>query len=298
MSTPTYFRQDYLVTPDGAPVWFEVQSDGDPAAVLCDGLGCAGFIWKYLKPLLAQQRRVLHWNYRGHGRSGVPRDERRIGVPQTMDDLLRLLDAAGIEKAVMFGHSMGVQIAIEAHRLYPDRVSGLVLLCGSYGTPLDTWHDHTLLRVAFPTMHRLVEKAPGLARKITANLLPTELGMYFSMKTELNPDLLSKDDFWPYLEHLGQMDPVMFVRTLDSLKDHSVWNHLPKVNVPALVVGGEIDRFTPVWLSHRMADFIPGSEYLFVPGGSHTAPLERPGLVNRAIVEFLRQRVDPKKVAA
>lgn len=293
-----YFRQDFLVTPDGAPLWFEVQSDGEAAAVLCDGLGCDGFIWKYLKPLLATQRRVLHWNYRGHGKSGAPRDTRRIGVPHTMDDLLRLLDEAGIQKAVVFGHSMGVQIALEAHRLYPDRIAGLVLLCGSYGTPLDTWHDHTLLRAAFPTLNRLVERAPGLARKITRNLLPTELGLYFSMKTELNPDLLARDDFWPYLRHLGQMDPVMFVRTLDSLKDHSVWEHLPRVDVPTLVVGGEIDRFTPVWLSHRMADHIPQSEYLFVPGGSHTAPLERPGLVNRAIAEFLKKRVDEKASAA
>ena len=295
---PGYFRQDFLVTADGAPVWFEVQGDGEPAAVLCDGLGCDGFIWKYLKPLLATQRRVLHWNYRGHGKSGVAKDSQRIGMDYTCDDLLRLLDTAGIQRAVVFGHSMGVQVALEAHRRYPERVAGLVLLCGSYGTPLDTWHDHTLLRVAFPTMFRLVEKAPALAKAITGNLLPTELGMFFSMKTELNPDLLAKDDFWPYLRHLGAMDPVMFVRTLDSLKDHSAWDHLPKVNVPTLVVGGEIDRFTPVWLSHRMADHIPGSEYLFVPGGSHTAPLERPGLVHRAIADFLRKRVDPQRVAA
>lgn len=292
-----YFRQDFLQTDDGAPIWFEVQSDGDPAAVLCDGLGCDGFVWKYLKPLLAHRRRVLHWNYRGHGRSGVARDPSRIGVEHIMDDLLRLLDAAKIDRGVFFGHSMGVQIALEAHRRYPDRVAGLVLLCGSYGTPLDTWHDHTLLRVAFPTLNRLVQRAPKIARSITSRLLPTELGMAFSMRTELNPELLAKDDFWPYLLHLGQMDPVAFVRTLDSLKDHSAWDHLPKVNVPTLVVGGEIDRFTPVWLSHRMADHIPGAEYLFVPAGSHTAPLERPGLVNRAVTEFL-QRVERGRASA
>jgi pimeloyl-ACP methyl ester carboxylesterase len=293
-----FFRQDFLVTPDGAPIWFEVQSDGEPAAVLCDGLGCDGFIWKYLKPLLASQRRVLHWNYRGHGKSGAPADDRRIGVDFILQDFIRLLDEAGIQKAVVFGHSMGVQIALEAHRRYPERVVGLVLLCGSYGTPLDTWHDHSLLRVAFPTMNRLVEAAPKLAKKIVGTLLPTEFGMLFSMHTELNPDLLAKDDFWPYLRHLGHMDPVMFVRTLDSLKDHTAWDHLPNVDVPTLVVGGEIDRFTPVWLSHRMADHIPDSEYLFVPGGSHTAPLERPGLVHRHITEFLRKRVDRKQASA
>lgn len=287
-------REGTLVTADGAELWYQVQGEGPaPAAVLCDGLGCDGFVWKYLKPLLAQRRTVLHWNYRGHGRSGVPTsDDRRIGVDFILEDLRALLKHLGLGEAVVFGHSMGVQVALEYHRRNADQVRGLVLLCGSYGTPLDTWHDHTLLRVAFPRMLRAVERFPRLARGITSRLLATELGMQFSMRTELNPDLLARDDFWPYLVHLAAMDPVMFVRTLDSLKDHSAWDHLPRVDIPTLVVGGEIDRFTPVWLSQRMAEHIPGSEYLFVPAGSHTAPLERPGLVNRAIETFLREKVE------
>ena len=58
-----------------------------------------------------------------------------------------------------------VQVALEFHRRHRARVKGLVLLCGSYGTPLDTWHDHTLLRVAFPFLLKTVERAPELARR-------------------------------------------------------------------------------------------------------------------------------------
>ncbi len=57
------------------------------------------------------------------------------------------------------------------------------------------------------------------------------------------------------------------------------------------MIGGEGERFTPIWLSQRMAEFIPKAEYVYVPGGSRTAPLERPGLVNSAIDRFLRDRV-------
>jgi pimeloyl-ACP methyl ester carboxylesterase len=269
-----------------------VQGDGEPSAVLCDGLGCDGFVWKYLLPVLRDRRRVLRWHYRGHGLSGVPKDDRRIGVEFLCDDLLKLIEHTGLKKPVIFGHSMGVQMALEFHRRYKHLVSGLVLLCGSYGTPLDTWHDHSLLGRAFPYLRDLVESAPNLARKITSTFLKTEVAMEFSLRTELNRDLLDRKDFWPYLDHLSKMDPVMFVRTLDSLKDHSAFDHLPHVDVPALVVGGEIDRFTPVWLSERMAQRIPNSNYLFVPGGSHTAPLERPGLVNARIERFLRERVE------
>lgn len=282
------FHQSFFTTDDGAPLWFEERGEG-PAmpAVLCDGLGCDGFIWRYLWEPLAANRRVLHWNYRGHGKSGVPTDDTRIGVEYICDDLLRLMESRGLERAVIFGHSMGVQMALEFHRRHPSRVAGLVLICGSYGTPLDTWHDHSLMRLAFPGMKAFVERFPGLAKLVTGKVLRTELAVEFGIRTELNPLLLNHNDFHPYMEHLAKMHPLYFVRTLDSLKDHSALDHLSQVNVPTLVVGGEIDRFTPVWLSQRMAEHLPNSTYLFVQGGSHTAPLERPGLVNAEIEQFL-----------
>ncbi len=293
MSAPaTYYHQDLLVTEDGAPLWYELRGEGPGVpAVLCDGLGCDGFIWRYLWPPLQARRRVLHWNYRGHGRSGVARDQTRIGVEYICEDLERLMDRAGLPSAVLFGHSMGVQVALEFQRRHRARVQGLVLICGSYGTPLDTWHDHSLLRLAFPRIQRAVERAPRLAQALLT-LVNTPLALQVGIRTELNPDLIRPSDFAPYMEHLARMSPLAFVRTLDSLKDHSAWDHLPHVDVPALVIGGEGDRFTPVWLSQRMAEAIPGAEYVFVPGGTHTAPLERPTLVNQAVERFLAERVE------
>ncbi len=288
----TYFHQGLFETEDGAPLWFESRGEhGAVPVVLNDGLGCDGFIWRYLWEPLTAKRRVMHWNYRGHGRSGVAPDDSRIGMEYITDDLARLMDAQKMESAVMFGHSMGVQVCLEFHRRHRTRVKALVLVCGSYGTPLDTWHDHTLLRVAFPYLLEAVEKAPHIARAFTSRFLNTQLAVEFGIRTELNRALMKPNDFAPYMEHLAKMNPLYFVRTLDSLKDHSAWDHLPYIDVPTLVIGGEGDRFTPIWLSQRMAEFIPKAEYVYVPGGSHTAPLERPGLVNSAIDRFLRERV-------
>jgi pimeloyl-ACP methyl ester carboxylesterase len=287
-----FFQQAIFTTDDGAPLWFEQRGEGpEVPAVLCDGLGCDGFIWRYLWGPLAARRRVLHWNYRGHGKSGVPRDDSRIGVEYICDDLARLMDHTGLDRAVIFGHSMGVQVALEFHRRHASRVAGLVLVCGSYGTPLDTWHDHSLLRVVFPRLKALVEKFPSQARWLTSHVLRNELAVELGIRAELNPLLIDHHDFHPYMEHLAKMHPLYFVRTLDSLKDHSALDHLPFVRVPALVVGGEIDKFTPVWLSQRMAEHLPDAKYLFVPGGSHTAPLERTALVNGEVEQFLASRI-------
>jgi pimeloyl-ACP methyl ester carboxylesterase len=289
----SYFHQGTYLTDDGAPLWYEVRGQAEDAlpAVFLDGLGCDGFVWRYLWEPITAHRKVLHWNYRGHGRSGVPTDDTRIGVEYICDDLARLMDHAGLERAVLFGHSMGVQVSLEFHRRFHDRVAALVLLCGSYGTPLDTWHDHSLLRLAFPRIKQLVETVPSLSKRVLSKVLDTQIAVELGILTELNPRLMARRDFHPYMQHLAHMHPLYFVRTLDSLKDHSALDHLPHVDVPTLVLGGEIDRFTPVWLSERMAEHIPGSDCLIVPGGSHTAPLERPTLVNSAVARFLKDRV-------
>ncbi len=292
------YLQSEFVTEDKAHLWYELRGGGsDVPAVLCDGLGCDGFIWRYLWAPLIKNRRVLHWNYRGHGASGVPEDTSRIGIEYICDDMLALMNELGLQKAVIFGHSMGVQVALEFHRRYPERVAGLVLLCGSYGTPLDTWHDHSLMRVAFPFLKKIVEAQPSLSKRVVNAAVKTELAVTLGIRTELNIDLMKRIDFYPYMEHLGRMHPLYFIRTLDSLKDHSAWDHLPEVDVPAMVVGGEIDRFTPVWLSQRMAEAIPAAEYLYVPGGSHTAPLERPEMVNLAVDAFLKRIATSAKPA-
>lgn len=296
-----YYWQSFLRVPDGANVFFEVTGEGAPPAVLCDGLGCDGFIWRYLRPQLAQKRAVLHWHYRGHGQSTPPDDKRRVGMGFLCDDLAKVMDEAKMPEAILFGHSMGTQVALEFHRRYPERVRGLVLLCGAAGNLLDTWHDHTLLRKAFPYLSRLVERYPEQAKRITSRLMNTEVAAQFSIRTELNRALLKREDFAPYLEHLAVMEPLMFTRTLESVADHSALDHLPEIECPTLVVGGEIDRFTPVWLSHRMAELIPGAEYALIAGGSHTAPLERPDQVGELVEQFIAKRAEPfrqKKRAA
>lgn len=290
----TYYRQDFFETPDEAQLYFQEQGPGPdsgaPSMILCDGLGCDGFAWKYLVPQLRQKYRVLRWHYRGHGRSSMPEDPERMGMLYTCDDLTRLMDHVGMQDAVVFGHSMGVQVALEFHRRMSNRVKGLVLLCGSYGNPLDTFHDSTVLKTFFPYVHRLIERFPGPATTFTQTLMKTELPIQVALRTEMNPQLINRLDVEPYFDHLAKMSPVAFVRTLQSLAEHTCWDHLPHVDVPTLVIGGEKDQFTPVWLSRRMADTIPAAEFLLVPGGTHTAPLEQPKMVGERVEQFLGTR--------
>src|SRR5574341_454485 len=141
-------RQGQARASDGTRLWWRASGSGSPAVALTDGIACAGFVWKHLEPALARSRRVLRWNYRGHGRSDPPRDPSRVAVEDHAQDLLSVLDAAGERQAVLAGHSMGVQVVLEAHRHAPERVAGLLIVCGSPGRLLDTFHASSLLQRA------------------------------------------------------------------------------------------------------------------------------------------------------
>jgi pimeloyl-ACP methyl ester carboxylesterase len=282
-----YFYQDFLQRPDGARIYYQVQGEGELTVVLNDGIGCDGFAWKYLLPRLRERCRVIRWHYRGHGVSGLPRDPFNVGMAQNCDDLLTILEATGTKSAVLMGHSMGVQVALELHRMEPSKVLGMVLICGSYGRPLHTFHDSTWLATAFPYIRQVVERFPIAARRLNEVLLGTELMVELSMAIELNSQLLKRGDFVPYFDHMRRMDPVVFFRTLQSLADHTAFDHLPEVDVPVLVIGGDKDRFTPPHLSRQMAKTIPGSLLLMVPKGTHCTPLEDPELVWQHTERFL-----------
>jgi len=282
-------RTEHLATGlDGTRIAWSEAGSGAPPVVLTDGIGCAGFIWRHLQLELARSHRVVHWNYRGHGRSEPPRDPERVTVGDCVDDLLAVLEAAGVERAILAGHSMGVQVCLEAHRREPRRVAGLLLVCGSYGHPIDTFHDSPTLKIALPFARAAVERWPGLARLAFRMLVPTEIALQYALAFEVDRRFVPREDVERYLADLAAIDPLVFVRMLTAASGHDAYDHLSRVDVPTLVVAGEKDTFTPMWLSVRMHRAIPGSELLVLPGGTHVGPLEHPELVGLGVQKFLR----------
>jgi pimeloyl-ACP methyl ester carboxylesterase len=272
---------------DGTRIHWSAVGNGPLALVCCDGIGCDGFAWKYIVRDFAGRHRIIRWHYRGHGRSGVPRDPARVGFDDISSDLEAVLHATRISRAVVLGHSMGVQVALEHHRRRPDQVLGLVLICGSYGLPLDTFHDSKALRILLPSMIAAAEKYPQAMSLIWRLTASGELAYQIATHFEVNGRLVHRDDFLPYFRHLASMDPQLFLGMLKHASEHSALDHLPQVNVPTLIVAGTNDTFTPYRLSEEMRSRIPGAELLTVPGGTHVAPIEQPELITLRLEKFL-----------
>jgi len=214
-------------------------------------------------------------------------DEARLDMVALARDLRVVLDHLEVDRALMAGHSMGTQVCLEAYRLMPERVSALVLLCGSYGRVTHSFHGTDLLSQVLPRVIETARSRRGLARALWSRV-PSRLAYRIAkLSGEVDGATIREEDFVTYWDHISVMDPDVFLSMLRLAGDHSAEDLLPQIAVPCLVIDAERDTFTPPALAKAMADAIPGAEFLRVRGGSHAAPVEQPGMIELRMEKFL-----------
>lgn len=287
---PILHRERFVSSFDQTVIFYELFCNKEePVLVTLDGILCDGFIWKYFFPYFSQNYRIVHPHYRGHGRSSTPLDIRNSSIFYIVKDLSIVFEDAKIKKATLLGHSMGVQVALEFYHLFPKKVDALVLICGSYGKVLDTFHNVKLIKYLLPIVKKLYNINPSLFSKIWKSF-PPKLALEIAIRTgEVNPLFLYKYDLMPYLRHLSLIDFGLFIYMLESASKHNTWEWLDKVEVPVLIIAGEKDSFTPSHLAIKMAERIPKAQLLLVKEGTHIVPIELADLTNLRIEKFLRE---------
>jgi pimeloyl-ACP methyl ester carboxylesterase len=284
-----YDTQGFATAVDGTRLFYGVRGSGTPI-VLCDGIGCDGWAWARFHEELARHSQVIHWHYRGHGRSGSPLDPTRVDIAALARDARSVLDHLGVESAIFTGHSMGVQVCLEMLRESRERVAGLVLVCGSYGGVTKTFKGTDALANVLPAVRDFFERFGPLVRTVWSRIPVTLSYRIAKMTGEIDAFCLSEDDFKGYIEHMSTLDPNLFVTMLEHAGEHSASDLLETITVPTLVISGELDSFTPPELSTTMAERIPGAELFVVRGGTHSAPVEQPHTVLMRVEKFLGER--------
>jgi pimeloyl-ACP methyl ester carboxylesterase len=286
-----YDARRFVDASDGTRLFCGLRGRGEPTLVLNDGVGCDGFAWRYVQPYFAQRHRLVHWHYRGHGRSGLPSDLSTMTIAQLAEDLERVLDATEVERSVLVGHSMGTQVALELYRRAPERVSGLILICGSSGRITHTFHGTDLLSQIIPDVVRLVRGNVGAARALWSRM-PARLAFRTAaLAGEIDASTIRYEDFEPYWEHIAAIGPETFFTMLEQAGEHSAEDVLPTIAVPTLVIAAERDTFTPPDLAAAMAERIPAAELFVLRGGSHAAVVEQPEAIVLRMEKFLRERL-------
>ena len=128
---------------DGIAVYYEVHGSGPPI-LLSHGFAATGNMWAPQIEMLAQDHQVILWDLRGHGRSDSPVESDAYSQEQSLGDMAAILDALGIQKAIIGGHSLGGFLSLAFHAKHPERVAALVLSGNGPGyrkdAPREAWN--------------------------------------------------------------------------------------------------------------------------------------------------------------
>ncbi|MFW6050342.1 MAG: alpha/beta fold hydrolase [Myxococcota bacterium] len=289
MPKPLRVEERRVESFDGTDLAYHVVGEGLPV-LLCNGLGGSWKAWTHQIQYLADRYRFISWDYRGLYRSGPPPDREAIRVEHCALDGLRILEAEGVERAALFGWSMGVQVALEMFRRAPDRAACLMLMAGVAGRPWSSVLNLRVMAHVLPPVIRGVRSMPGLATTVTRHLVRWPETVSWAKRLGLAARTLDEDVFLELAESFQDLDLELYLHMLELLGEHDATDVLPEIDVPTLVVVGDRDTFTPRAAAERMVRSVRGAELMVVPGGTHYVAVEYPELVSLRVEKFLRER--------
>ncbi len=273
---------------DGTRIYYRSEGRGFPL-VTCNGVLCSFGYWVYFRRFFRNRCRVVVWDYRGHGTSEPPTHLSRISIGAYCEDLKAVLDRLELDKAVLLGHSMGVQVIMEFYRRHPERVAALIPVCGTAAHPFRTFYGTPWAEKVLPPVLRLGERHAGAVARVLKPLLRTWIPDPLArLSGAVNWYLCPREIMEDYFRHIVSMDFRLAAHALLAMEGHAAEDVLETVSVPTLVIAGEEDRYTPLWVMENMWRSLPDAEFLVIPKGTHTALVENPLLMNLRIELFLR----------
>jgi len=279
---------------DGSEIFYRSFGRGDPAIVCCNGLGVGTFFWVYLERMFRSMHQVVTWDYRGHGKSELKKNPKNYSLAALVKDLKAVLDKTKLDRPVLVGHSLGVQVRLEFYRRWPERVGGMILCFGTYGRPMDNFYNTRLSRYLYKVLYEVSMAFPRESNLIGRFILKNPLSFFLGgVLKVMHTGMVNKKDTDRYIDHILSVDPIFFQTLLKSAQDNSAEDVLRTIKVPTLIISGELDQFTPVWLSKKMHRLIPESELFIMHKATHAGLVEQPDLINLRIEKFVQERIHP-----
>ena len=253
---------------DTVTLAYSEAGQGTPV-VLLHGFPLNGAIWHEQQKQLSDRFRVITPDLRGHGRSPAPSGIYEMDL--LARDVLTLLDALLIKKAIIMGHSMGGYVALAAWKLAPDRFLALGLIDSQTGADSEEGRQGC---------YKMAENVTAKGSKFVADAMRPKL---FAANLPAGA---------PIIEQVRQM----IVNTpsagiIGSLQGMAVRpdssEMLPKISVPVLILTGDKDQIIPLKKAKAMAATIPTATLSIVENAGHMPMLEQPEATTRSLSDFL-----------
>src|SRR5437879_6542891 len=223
---------------DGVPIHYEVHGPREndstmPPILLSHGYGATCRMWDGQVAAFADRYRLVLWDMRGHGQSGDPLDPALYSHALSVADMAAVLDACGVERAIIGGLSLGGVMSLAFHLAHPERVRALMLFDTGPGfrnpEARRQWNQRAEARARQLEKQGLAEAGGGAE---------TRLG-----------------------RHRSAQGLAGAARGMLAQYDSSLIDSLPTIAVPTLVlVGAEDKNFLAA--ADYMAGKIPGAQKL------------------------------------
>jgi pimeloyl-ACP methyl ester carboxylesterase len=253
---------------NGCRIYWEESGAGDPLLLIM-GLGYSHEMWHRTLPAMAEHYRTIVYDNRGVGKSDVPAGP--YPMAQMADDAAAVLDAAGVERAHVYGISMGGMIAQELTLNHPQRVRSLILGCTACG-------GANAVPAAAPVMQILMDRATMTPEEGVQAMVP----FIYSTSTpraRIDEDLAIRRRTFPQAAgYLAQIQGVLAWSSFDRL---------PHIRVPTLVLHGDADQLAPPENGHILARKISGARLRLFERASHIYPTDEPEASNQEVLCFL-----------
>ena len=234
------------------------ESGDSPVLVLVHGAGGSHLHWpSQLRRLTGAT--VYTLDLPGHARS---KGDGCATIDCYVEAVVAFLDAITVDQAIIVGHSMGGAIGQTLALQAAERVSGLVLV----GTG-------ARLRVASDVLECIkddFEEAIGLVTQYA-----------WSPATDLSLTNVGRDA-------LRQTGPDVLLGDFVACDRFDIMERLAEIQVPVLVIGGSVDKLTPLKYSRYLTEHIPEARLVTVEGAGHMVMLEQPQQVTDAVREFVK----------
>jgi 3-oxoadipate enol-lactonase len=256
-----------VIDADGCPIHVEIAGpDRAPVLMLSNSLGTDLHMWDGQVEAFTRQFRLVRYDRRGHGKSGVPKG------PYTMErlgrDVLAVLDGLGIAKISWCGLSMGGMVGMWLGANAPERIEKLILSNTScYYADKASWNErikairssggvapHAEWIVALWLSKQFREREPATTARMTAMLAAT-----------------------PVEGYLG---------CCEAVRDMDHRDLLPKIVAPTLVIAGRRDQATTLEVAEFIHSRISGAA-LTVLDAAHISNIEQPAAHTAAVLGFL-----------
>jgi aminoacrylate hydrolase len=250
-------------------LYYERHGAGFPVLFI-SGLNGYGAFWRDQIPAFSKSFEVIVHDQRGIGQSDHTRGA--VTVERLASDVIGMMDALGLDKAHIVGHSTGGAIAQVLAIEHPQRLASMVMVA-SWTKP------DAYFRRLFALRKEILSRL-GPASYVQANTLFLYPHYHIARNNEKLRQLEAQ-----YLANFSE--PEIMMSRIDAILAFDRTADLFRIHTPTLIVAAQDDVVTPAYFSEELARLVPGAEIKFFPQGGHCVSQVLPREFNQAVLPFL-----------